>query len=182
MSWFSQLIGLTRRTSLRKDGVGRSSLAARRRDRRVGQRELLHKVVRDSMIGMGFLSSQFKFKVLSLDEDGLQFVVMIDLSDQFDREFGALVDMEVTIAQRAESLHRKLKVKSIYWRLTDANLVKPPAKRGKVIENSGPAYQDTADERPTLIAVTASGFPLTELPDGSLPHRPLGTSQYGDLL
>lgn len=181
MHWFFNLIGLSRRSSLRKDNADRPPLIARRRDRRTGQRDLLHKVVRDTMIGMGVLSSQFKFKVLSLDQDSVQFIVMIDLSEQFDQELSALVDIEEAIARRAESLHRKLKVKSIYWRLTDSNLVASSAKRKKMTEKEEVAYQDTADEQQTVVAVTASGFPITEFPDGSFPHKPLGTSQYGDL-
>ena len=41
-----------------------------RRSERMERRELLYTVVRESMVGVGVLSSKYKFKVLSLDSRG----------------------------------------------------------------------------------------------------------------
>ena len=47
---------------------------------RVQRRELLYAVVRDAMVRAGVLSASYKFKVLSLDQRGRQFLVMIDVA------------------------------------------------------------------------------------------------------
>jgi hypothetical protein len=44
------------------------------------RREMLYAVVREAMVRAGVLSSTYKFKVLSLDPRGRQFMVMVDLA------------------------------------------------------------------------------------------------------
>ncbi len=182
MSWFSRLFAKPRTLSARKVSPDRK----RETRSRVIQRELLYTVVREALVGMGLLTSQFKFKVLTLEQDGLQFVVMVDLSDQLSHDMTDLGGMEANIVQRASSHHR-LRVKAVYWRMTDRDLVKRPDQARKpskfrtrsvshhTIDSSG------LSEPHDPTAVTASGFPITELPDGGLPNRPLGSTQYGDL-
>ena len=46
----------------------------------MARRELLYAVVREAMVRAGVLSSSYKFKVLSLDPRGRQFLVMVDLA------------------------------------------------------------------------------------------------------
>ena len=48
------------------------------RQQRAGRREQLFALVRENMIRMGVLSSHYKFKVLTLDPAGEQFIVMVD--------------------------------------------------------------------------------------------------------
>ena len=48
--------------------------AANRKNERMERRELLYTVVRDAMVRAGVLSASYKFKVLSLDQRGSQFV------------------------------------------------------------------------------------------------------------
>jgi hypothetical protein len=182
MSWFSRLFAKPRTVPSRKASPDRK----RETRSRIIQRELLYTVVREALVGMGLLSSQFKFKVLTLEQDGLQFVVMVDLSDQLSHDMTDLGGMEANIAQRALS-HHKVRVKAVYWRMTDRDLVKRPEVERKpskfrtrgvshhMVDSAG----ISAPQDPT--AVTPSGFPITELPDGSLPNRPLGSTQYGDL-
>ena len=56
--------------------------AANRRGERLERRELLYAVVRESMTSAGVLSSGYKFKVLSLDSRGVQYLIMMDLARQ----------------------------------------------------------------------------------------------------
>lgn len=177
MSWFSRLFEKPRTVPSRKVSPDRK----RESRSRVIQRELLYTVVREALVDVGLLSSQFKFKVLTLEQDGLQFVVMVDLSDQLNRDMIDLGGMEASIVQRAAS-HHKLRVKAVYWRITDRDLVKRPEKARKTLKfRVRGADLAGAGDLHDPSAVTASGFPITELPDGSLPNRPLGSTQYGDL-
>ena len=154
-----------------------SPLHNRRRSDRSFQRELLQTVVREAMIGLGVLSSHFKFKVLSVDQEGTQFLVMIDVSNQVSSDLNTLALMEGVIVQRALS-QRKLKVNAVYWRVTplDAQHLafKSPSPRAALVL---PVEAGHPPEPP------ATGFADTELPDlqqGKSPD-PLGNTQYGDL-
>ncbi len=106
-----------------KAGSGPSQPAAsassqrleQRRTERNTKRELLFQVVREAMVRVGVLSSAFKFKVLSLDQRGRSFLVMIELSAEFSGEVEKLAEIESMIAQTAK--HRyELIVQAVYWR------------------------------------------------------------------
>jgi hypothetical protein len=86
-----------------------------RRTERNAKRELLFQVVRESMVRVGVLSSAFKFKVLSLDQRGRSFLVMVELSAEFSGEVEKLAEIENMIAQSAR--HRfEIVVQAVYWR------------------------------------------------------------------
>ncbi len=86
-----------------------------RRTERNAKRELLFQVVRESMVRVGVLSSAFKFKVLSLDQRGRSFLVMIELASEFSGEVEKLAEIENMIAQTAK--HRfEIVVQAVYWR------------------------------------------------------------------
>lgn len=86
-----------------------------RRTERNAKRELLFQVVREAMVRVGVLSSAFKFKVLSLDQRGRSFLVMIELSAEFSGEVEKLAEIENMIAQTAR--HRyEIVVQAVYWR------------------------------------------------------------------
>lgn len=93
------------------------------------RRENLYDVVRNVMLRSEVLASHYKFKVLSLDARGRQFLVMIDLlGDQvLAHERWSAVEqlMAMTAAQRYD-----LQVKAVYWRLvphTVAEAARPSA-------------------------------------------------------
>jgi hypothetical protein len=92
-----------------------SARLEQRRTERNAKRELLFQAVRESMVRMGVLSSSFKFKVLSLDQRGRIFLVMIELSAEFSGEAEKLAEIESIIAQTAR--HRyDIVVQAVYWR------------------------------------------------------------------
>lgn len=89
--------------------------AAQRRSVRLARRELLYGVIRESMIHAGVLSSTYKFKVLSLDAQGQQYLVMVDLAHGVMADMARLADVEAHIAHGAKLRHDIL-VTAVYWR------------------------------------------------------------------
>jgi len=94
-----------------------TTTGARKSDR-VARRELLYSVVRESMARAGVLSASYRFKVLSLDTAGRQFLVMVDLAGSERAGVDLLTDIEAVITQRAKSRH-DLVVSAVYWRRSD---------------------------------------------------------------
>ena len=89
-----------------------------RRAERVERREQLYAVLRDAMTRAGVLSASYKFKVLSLDSRGGNYLVMIDLSSLASVDAPRMAEIESVIAQSAKSRHEIL-VAAVYWRLSD---------------------------------------------------------------
>ncbi|MES2785605.1 MAG: hypothetical protein V4684_09095 [Pseudomonadota bacterium] len=91
----------------------------------MARRELLYQVVRDSMMRAGVLSSSYKFKVLSLDARGRQFLVMCDLARDYGGETSRLAEIEALIAQAAKARH-DIVVTAVYWRMNEHVAVGDP--------------------------------------------------------
>ena len=85
---------------------------------RHAKRELLYASVREAMIRAGVLSASYKFKVLSLDPRGDQFMVMMDLAQAFGGQTERLAEIEVMIAQNAKSRYN-IRVTAVYWRMNE---------------------------------------------------------------
>ena len=90
--------------------------SASRKTERIERREQLYGVVRDAMTRAGILSSGFKFKVLSLDPRGRQYLIMMDLTDQSAGDADRLAEIEALIAQLAKTRH-DIVVTAVYWRV-----------------------------------------------------------------
>jgi hypothetical protein len=105
-----------------------SEHAANRKSERMARRELLYGVVRESMVRAGVLSQSYKFKVLSLDQRGRQFLVMMDLASEFGGETQRLAEIEVMIAQSAKARYDIL-VTAVYWRINEHVAVGIPSVR-----------------------------------------------------
>lgn len=105
---------------------GSNGQPANRKNERMARRELLYQVVRDSMMRAGILSSSYKFKVLSLDARGRQFLVMCDLARDYGGETSRLAEIEALIAQGAKTRHDIL-VTAVYWRMNEHVAVGDPA-------------------------------------------------------
>ena len=118
------------------------------KNERMERRELLYIVVRDAMVCAGVLSASYKFKVLSLDPRGLQFLVMMDLAPEFGGETERLNEIETLIAQTAKARYN-ITVSAVYWRIneqvTTAGLSRPmpapaAAPRPPVIPTPVPGF------------------------------------------
>lgn len=103
---------------------------------RHARRELLYTAVREAMIRAGVLSGSYKFKVLSLDPRGEQFMVMMDLAQAFGAQAERLAEIEVMIAHSAKSRYN-IRVTAVYWRLNELVSVARPT--GAPQPDSGPA-------------------------------------------
>lgn len=96
-----------------KSGTGSP---ANRKTERLERRELLYAVVRDAMTRAGVLSASYKFKVLSLDSRGRQYLIMMDVARKDSGAPERLAEIEGLIAQNAKTRHDIL-VTSVYWRV-----------------------------------------------------------------
>ncbi|MFM2275804.1 MAG: hypothetical protein RL211_1676 [Pseudomonadota bacterium] len=91
---------------------------ASRKTERLERRELLYNAVRECMMRAGVLSASYKFKVLSLDPRGRQYLIMMDLANKSIGDTGRLAEIEVLIAQYAKERHEIL-VTAVYWRTNE---------------------------------------------------------------
>lgn len=94
------------------------SHATDRKSLRLERRELLYAVVRESMTRVGLLSSSYKYKVLSLDPRGRQYLIMMDLPQELATETSRLAEIESAIAQNAKARH-DIVVAAVYWRINE---------------------------------------------------------------
>jgi hypothetical protein len=137
--------------------------AANRKSERLEHREQLYSVVRGAMTRAGLLSSSYKFKVLSLDPRGRQYLIMMDLVNRYAGEAGRLADIETLIAQSAKARHDIL-VTAVYWRINEhvtAGLSPPPR-----------AHAPVARPEPTQLPRRASDSPFADQ-RGPGSHGPL---------
>jgi hypothetical protein len=96
------------------------------KSQRMERRELLYAVVRESMARVGILSSSYKYKVLSLDSRGSQYLIMMDLPQEMAAHVGHLAEIEEVVKQTAKTRHQ-IDVSAVYWRINDT--VKTPVLR-----------------------------------------------------
>lgn len=163
--------------------------AANRKNERMERRELLYTVVRDAMVRAGVLSASYKFKVLSLDQRGRQFLVMMDLAREYGGETARLSEIEALIAQTAKTRYDIL-VTAVYWRINDHVAVGLPQKgitptpvpsaaapQG-VVRKSVPAPVPAA---PAPVAAPASSLLFPAEPAARFPTTPtaLGRTPSG---
>ena len=92
-----------------------TSSGGARKSVRLGQRELLYGAVRDVMIRAGVLVASYRFKVLSLDAQGRQYLIMMDLLKVEMGDMKRLGEIESMIVQVAKVRH-DLVVTGVYWR------------------------------------------------------------------
>lgn len=89
------------------------------------RRERLYAVVREAMLRSEVLASRYKFKVLSLDTHGRQFLVMVDLLDTRavpPERFSAIEQLIISHAAQQHGMY----VKSVYWRVNEVPAAAPP--------------------------------------------------------
>lgn len=141
--------------------------AANRKNERMERRELLYTVVRDAMVRAGVLSASYKFKVLSLDQRGRQFLVMMDLAREYGGETVRLSEIEALIAQTAKTRYDIL-VTAVYWRINDHVAVGIPQKgvapQGASLQGAPPLAR-----RPLPAAAAPAPAPVTARPAVPVP-------------
>ena len=88
-----------------------------RKVKRHARREQLYLAVREAFTHAGVLSATYKFKVLSLDQVGNEFLVMMDVDHVFDHRAEKLADIETKVTQIAKTRY-EIRVTSVYWRIS----------------------------------------------------------------
>lgn len=86
-----------------------------RKVKRHARREQLYVAIRECMTRAGVLSASYKFKVLSLDQRGDQFLVMMDVAPGLGGQAEKLTEIETLLISSAKSLF-SIFVTSVYWR------------------------------------------------------------------
>ena len=132
--------------------------AGGQKSHRHAKRELLYAAVREAMIRAGVLSGSYKFKVLSLDPRGDQFMVMMDLAQELGGQTDRLAEIEVMIAQNAKSRYN-IRVTAVYWRMNEmVSVGRPP-----------PGHARSASAVPAAVplAVVAEPLPIAVAPAAS---------------
>lgn len=133
-----------------------------RKSMRLERRELLYAVVRESMARVGMLSSSYKYKVLSLDSRGSQYLIMMDLPKEMAEHIGQLAEIEEVVTQNARMRH-KIDVSAVYWRINELTktvtsvLRKPRPESELGVALSAPTVSDMFPEAPQ--APSAPGQP-----------------------
>jgi len=106
----------------------------------------LYSVVRESMARVGILSSSYKYKVLSLDPRGRQYMIMMDLPAEMAREVSRLAEIETVVTQNAKTRH-DIVVTAVYWRINmqskSAKVEKPKPPAPPVLSNKQSDYAET---------------------------------------
>lgn len=86
-----------------------------RKVKRHARREQLYVAIRECMTRAGVLSASYKFKVLSLDQRGDQFLVMMDVASGLGGQAEKLTEIEALLINTAKSLF-SIYVTAVYWR------------------------------------------------------------------
>lgn len=111
-----------------KPEAGVLNRAENRKVRRHARREQLYIAVREAMTRSGVLASSYKFKVLSLDQRGDEFLVMVDATGILGSQREKLEEIETAVMQTAKARF-EITVSSVYWR-TGAKAASDTAKPG----------------------------------------------------
>lgn len=128
------------------------------KSQRHAKRELLYAAVREAMIRAGVLSASYKFKVLSLDPRGDQFMVMMDLAQEFGGQTDRLAEIEVMIAQSAKSRYN-IHVTAVYWRMNElVSVGRPRPSTHGAQPHSVPAAAVVAAAETAVAAPVASRY------------------------
>lgn len=130
-----------------------------RKSERLQRRELLYGIVRESMTAAGLLSSTYKFKVLSLDSSGRQYMIMMDVPREYMTDPEQFVNLEGAIARSAKERFDML-VTAVYWRVNDMVTVRP-ASAPIVPASHAPAARPAVAPAPR----TAAPIPPRAAPD-----------------
>ena len=140
----------------------RNPVSSPRRNERLERRELLYGVVRESMTAAGVLSSTYKFKVLSLDASGRQYLIMMDLPREHLADPGHFADIEGAIARSAKERYDIL-VTAVYWRIND--LVTAGAGPAHAVQRAPNAQSAEVEKELTPITAVAVPSPYAPIQD-----------------
>lgn len=140
---------------------------ALRRKEREQRRETLFGVVRECISNNKLFEQGYKFKVLSIDSHGRQFIVLIDLSVASIQDKGpsGLLMIEERIARAA--LQKNISVQAVYWRYF-AHSLSASTRRPAPSHTTQPIAAEQASPQPQP-PVQAAPTPAPTLPPTPAP-------------
>jgi hypothetical protein len=97
-------------------GAASSPVIEEYRVKRHARREQLYVAIRESMTRAGMLSASYRFKVLSLDQNGNQFLVMMDVAQELGASAAKLSQTEEALVHTAKAVYA-ITVTAVYWRV-----------------------------------------------------------------
>jgi hypothetical protein len=115
-------VALPQQLATEEAAAGRSE---NRKVKRHARREQLYVAIREAMTRAGVLSASYKFKVLSLDQQGNEFLVMMDLATAYAGPPARPGEIEALIVQNAKARF-EITVSAVYWRMDEADAVSKP--------------------------------------------------------
>lgn len=171
-----------------------SNAEASSRSERLERREMLYVVVRECMTAAGFLSSTYKFKVLSLDSSGQKYLIMMDIPREPLSDGKRFAEIEGSIARGAKERFNIL-VTAMYWRVNELVTAKQwpesPTKRREHAKSasvlsaaSAPVQTQTSleQELQAFKMASADGTLAERQSDqsGKSWHRPQATPDFSN--
>lgn len=123
--------------------------------KRHARREQLYVAIREAMTRAGVLSASYKFKVLSLDQRGNEFIVMMDLAKAFNGQPEQLGEIEALIIQHAR-VRFEITVPAVYWRMDEMAIVSKPAPLSA--SDAGPVAAPQANAAPAPVKPPAPRY------------------------
>lgn len=170
----------------RPDSKPPTQAAVERKVLRLERRELLYAVIRESMARVGILSSTYKYKVLSLDSRGNEYLVMMDLPQDLASHLDQLATIEETVIASALQRHR-ITVVAVYWRIQDLGkatasvLRRPRADQGGdhmvSAEDSVPAGPSATKRFAPIRAEEMQAYKAGQRPVAPAPHDNFESTQ-----
>lgn len=151
-----------------------------RKTQRSQRREVLYAMIREHMIRIGALSTAYRFRVLSMDAGGREYVVMVDLAADLFEQPQRLADFERTIAELARTRH-ELEVTAIYWRVSDELTKATPRTQPMASTRSSQAdklrqelqHLKEEGEAPRASSATQQDFQATQMIDSLQSEGPV---------
>jgi hypothetical protein len=131
-----------------------------RKAKRHSRRDQLFVAVREAMTRSGVLASSYKFKVLSLDRRGDQFLIMTDVEPALGKQPEKLIEIEAAITQTARVLF-EIQVTAVYFRTETTAIT-------GIVKPAG-----TAAIRPQITQAEAVAASLRTPPAGSGRREPI---------
>lgn len=134
---------------------------------RASRREQLFAIVRENMVRAGVLPSAYKFKILTLDRQAQDFIVLCDIQPSaFDGHPDVLARLENSLRQLARE-RMNVMVRSVYWR--HAHVI--ASNREGVGSPAGKAQNMVSSQPPQEVVTTQSAAqrPATAQPQVVVP-------------
>jgi len=152
-----------------KPVLGPDAQLVDRKVKRHARREQLYVAIRECMTRAGVLSASYKFKVLSLDQRGDQFLVMMDVASGLGSQAEKLTEIETLLIGTTKSLF-SINVTSVYWRIDSR-----PSAANAV--NFGISQPSALESRPMALEAARNIANIAAVKPGAQRYDPINDEE-----